>query len=112
MSLDLDTCDGGRHVYLVDFFRLGGPDLGPLWSELAAKDLIAHNAAFDLGFLARLGFAPSHRIHDTLLMARLLAAGTRQPCDLKFLSESILKVARDKTQQTADRSRDLTPAQP
>jgi DNA polymerase-1 len=109
LSLDLDTCDGGRHTYLLDLFALAVDDLAPVWAELAAKEVIAHNAGFDLGFLARLGFVPGARVHDTLMTARLLAAGTRRPCDLESLAASILEITLDKTHQTADWSGALTP---
>ena len=109
LSLDLDTCDGGRHTYLLDLFVLTAEDLTTVWDELASKGVVAHNAGFDLGFLARLGFTPAARVHDTLLIARLLGAGTRGACDLQHLAESILKVHLDKTYQTVDWSRDLTP---
>jgi ribonuclease D len=38
---------------------------------------VAHNAAFDLGFLVRLGFVPG-TVHDTMLLSQL-RHGTRHP---------------------------------
>src|SRR5262249_48240295 len=67
------TIDGGTFTYLIDCFAV---DPSPLWGALAGKDLVLHNAAFDLGFLARLGFAPAGRVRDTMLLAHLLTAGT------------------------------------
>src|SRR5262249_39047527 len=82
--------------------------LAPVWDELAEKEIIAHNAAFDLGFLARLGFVPGARVHDTLLMARLLAAGTREARDLASLIESRLGRKLDKSHQSGGGSRPVT----
>src|SRR5262249_20355846 len=79
LSLSCDTIDGGPRTYLVDCFAVAP---SPLWHALAEKELVLHNAVFDLGFLARLGFAPAGKVHDTLLLSRLLTAGAYQPNDL------------------------------
>jgi DNA polymerase-1 len=110
LSLAVDTVDGGTFTYLIDCFSIG-VDLSLLWPVLAEKELLFHNAAFDLGFLMRLGLVPAARIRDTLLMARLLTAGTREPCDLQHLSAKLLQVELDKTHQTADWSGELSPSQ-
>jgi DNA polymerase I-like protein with 3'-5' exonuclease and polymerase domains len=70
LSLDCETVDGGRFTYLVDCFAL---DPAPLFGPLADTEVVAHNAAFDLGFLARLGFVPG-RVHDTMLLSQVLYA--------------------------------------
>src|SRR5262245_5127404 len=75
LSLARDTTDGGTFTYLIDCFAV---DPSPLWSALAEKELVAHNAAFDLGFLAKLGYTPAARVHDTMLLAQLVTAGTNQ----------------------------------
>ena len=111
LTLDTDTVDGGRLTYVLDLFALTAADLRPLFEVLATKELIFHNAAFDLAFLARLGFTPTARVHDTLLMARLLAAGTREPCDLQHLAAKILHVPLDKSHQASDWSQALSAAQ-
>jgi ribonuclease D len=49
----VDTIDGGTFCYLIDCFAV---DPAPLWETLADKELVLHHAAFDLAFLARLGF--------------------------------------------------------
>src|SRR5262249_59516273 len=72
LSLAVGTRGGGQATYLVDCFVV---DPSPLWEALAAKDLLLHNAAFDLSFLARLGFTPCGKVHDTMLLAQLLTAG-------------------------------------
>jgi DNA polymerase-1 len=73
ISLDCETNDGGRFAYLVDAFSV---DPAPVFEPLAAAEVVLHNAAFDLGFLWRLGFAPG-RVHDTLLLSNVLYAGGR-----------------------------------
>ncbi|MBO0698493.1 MAG: hypothetical protein J2P46_08870 [Zavarzinella sp.] len=73
ISLDCETVDGGRFTYLVDAFAV---DPTPLWGPLAEAEVVAHNAAFDLAFLACLGFEPG-RAHDTLLLSQVFYAGAR-----------------------------------
>jgi DNA polymerase-1 len=74
LSLAVYTIDdGGAFTYLVDCFAV---DPRPLFGALAEKTLVAHNAAFDLGFLAALGFEPGV-VHDTMIMSQLLH-GTRK----------------------------------
>jgi hypothetical protein len=67
LSLAGDTIDGGTFAYLVDCFAV---DPSPLWEILAGKELVLHNAAFDLAFLARLGFTPAGPVHDTMLLSQ------------------------------------------
>jgi DNA polymerase-1 len=74
LSLTVSNCDAGVNTYLVDCFAV---DPTPLWGALAESTLVTHNAAFDLGFLAALGFVPG-TVNDTLLDSQLLN-GLRQP---------------------------------
>jgi DNA polymerase III epsilon subunit-like protein len=99
LSLACDTIDGGTFVYLVDCFDV---DPSPLWEALAAKELVIHNAAFDLRFLALLGLTPSGPIHDTMLLARLLAAGTNDRCRLDDCCARYLGRTLDKAAQRSD----------
>jgi DNA polymerase-1 len=99
-----------RGTYLIDCFAV---DPRPLWELLAERELIAHNAAFDLAFLARLGFTPAATVHDTLLVARLLAAGGPDfhrsglaDCVARELGDTL-----DKGAQTSDWSGVLGPDQ-
>jgi DNA polymerase I-like protein with 3'-5' exonuclease and polymerase domains len=62
-----------RGTYLVDASAV---DPRPLWDLLAQKTLVAHNASFDLAFLAPRGFVPG-AVRDTLLLSQLLHAGHR-----------------------------------
>jgi DNA polymerase-1 len=99
LQLAVDTIDGGTFTYLVDCFAV---DPSRLWNVLAGKELAIHNAAFDLAFLARLGFTPSGPVHDTMLLARLLTAGTRETNDLAACCERYLGRALDKAEQRSD----------
>jgi DNA polymerase I-like protein with 3'-5' exonuclease and polymerase domains len=96
-----------RGTYLVDCAAV---DPAPLFDLLAERDLVIHNAAFDLAFLTRLGFVPG-TVHDTLLLARLLTAGTRGPNDLAACCERYLGRALDKAAQRSDWSGALTEGQ-
>jgi DNA polymerase-1 len=105
LCLSLDTIDGGTFAYLVDCSAV---DPSPLWEGLAEKELAIHNAAFDLAFLSRLGFVPGV-VHDTLLMARALAAGGPDfhHCSLKDCARRELALDLDKGHQKADWSGEL-----
>jgi DNA polymerase-1 len=105
LSLSLDTTDGGRLSYLVDCIAV---DPAALWDRFAEKDIILHNAAFDLAFLEKMGFTPSGHLHDTMLLARLLAAGTFDKCDLAAVVGRELGQALDKGAQKSDWSGALT----
>jgi DNA polymerase I-like protein with 3'-5' exonuclease and polymerase domains len=107
LSLSCVTVDGGTFVYLVDCFAV---DPSPLRKALTSKELVLHHAAFDLAFLARLGFTPTGTIHDTLLMARLLEAGGPHfhHCSLADCCGRYLNRPLDKTEQRSDWSRSLT----
>ena len=108
LSLALSTIDGGTFSYLIDVFAV---DPSPLWEALADKELVIHNGAFDLAFLSRMGFTPSGPVHDTMLMAQLLAAGTFDKCGLAPCCERWLNRPVDKTEQKSDWSGHLTEAQ-
>jgi hypothetical protein len=56
---------------LVDCSRV---DPRPLFPVLANKELIAHNAVFELTFLSEMGFklGEGSRVGDTMLMSQLL----------------------------------------
>jgi DNA polymerase I-like protein with 3'-5' exonuclease and polymerase domains len=109
LTLTTDTCDGGTVVYVVDAFRV---DLRPLWETLAERPIVAHNATFDLGFLAILGFTPGI-VHDTMILSQLVE-GTRHARGFHGLGQVVereLGRPLDKTEQKSDWSGDLTPEQ-
>jgi DNA polymerase-1 len=107
LSLAMETIDGGTFTYVVDCFAL---DPAPLWDALAANELAIHNAAFDLAFLFRRGFVPG-TVHDTLLMARMLAAGGPDfhRCSLRECVKRELDYDLDKAGQREDWTGALTP---
>jgi DNA polymerase-1 len=107
LSLDVETIGDDRFTYLVDCFSV---DPAPLWEVLAEREIVAHNAAFDLGFLARLGFTPC-TVNDTMLLSQLLYAGTWTKHKLGDCVERELGKAVDKTEQLSNWSGALTPGQ-
>lgn len=71
LSLAIPGGDGLPVVYLID--ALAVRDLSPLWPALAGCEVVGHNLAFDLPFLARLGFTPG-KVADTMLLSQVLYA--------------------------------------
>jgi len=85
VALDLETTglDPRRHrirlltlatkrgTWIVDCFEI---DPRPLFPVLAQKELVIHNALFDLGFLCQIGFelAEDGKVLDTMLLSQLL----------------------------------------
>jgi DNA polymerase-1 len=108
LCLALDTIDGGTFTYLIDAASV---DPSPLWESLSGKELAIHNAAFDLAFLSRMGFTPTAPVHDTMLMARALAAGGPDfhHCRLQDCARRELNLDLDKSYQQEDWSGALTP---
>jgi DNA polymerase-1 len=95
--------DGSPTVYIIDLFSIDTAALVPLFSALAGKPLVMHNADFDLGFLTRLGFVPGV-IHDTLILSKLVY-GTRQPKGFHGLKEAVARElgrSIDKEEQASD----------
>ncbi len=108
LSLACETIDNTSFVYIVDCFAV---DPAPLWETLADKELVLHNAVFDLSFLERLGFAPTGRVHDTMLTSRVLYAGTREPHGLTDCVRRELSRELDKEMQRSDWAGTLTQEQ-
>jgi DNA polymerase I-like protein with 3'-5' exonuclease and polymerase domains len=95
-----------RGTWLIDCCAV---DPAPLWDVLAEREVIAHNAVFDFGFLARLGFVPGV-VHDTILLSRLLH-GTRHARGFHGLEECAARElgrTLDKRHQKSDWSGVLT----
>jgi DNA polymerase-1 len=105
LSLAVDTIDGGTFSYLIDCFQI---DSTPLLEALADKQLVIHNAQFDLSFLFRMGFVPRQRVHDTMLMAAVLGAGTRERVSLADCADRYLGRSMNKAEQRSNWSGDLS----
>jgi DNA polymerase-1 len=108
LSLSCETIGGGRVNYLVDCFAVEPCQLFPV---LSSRELVIHNAAFDLSFLLGLGFTSRSTVHDTLLLSQLLTAGTRESNDLAACCERYLGQTLDKAEQRSDWSGDLSSEQ-
>ena len=107
LSLSCETIGDNRFAYLVDVFKVN-PCM--LFDVLAGKELVIHNAAFDLAFLSGMGFSAGI-VHDTMMLSRLLYAGENVrhrlgDCAARELAQNI-----DKAEQTSDWSGMLTAAQ-
>src|SRR5215203_4517492 len=100
-------------TYIVDCRSVDPAGLFPI---LAEATLVAHNALFDLGFLAALGFEPG-KVADTMILSQLLYAGAKvEPLKRGQTSHSLDSVVKrdlgiefDKTHQTSDWGSTLTP---
>lgn len=108
LSLATDTVDGGSVNFLIDCFSV---DPAPLWDLLGDKELVFHNGLFDLGFLFVAGFKPRGYVHDTMLLAKLLASGTRDGVSLAECCQRHLGLALDKSEQISDWSGKLSGSQ-
>lgn len=71
LTVSIDDGFGSQIQSIVDCFAVSPT---PLFPALAAKTLLAHNAAFDLSFLLRAGFTPGPVV-DTMLQSQILYAG-------------------------------------
>lgn len=106
ITITARTEEGTESTYVIDLFS--ELDVQVLLGSFHGKTLYLHNASFDLGFLRRLGFVHDGTIHDTMLMARLLHAGTDGPCSLKDCVQRYLGIELSKEQQRTDWSGELT----
>ena len=90
---------GGDRVAVIDLLRLGERYAKSFLHRLECRRLVAHNAAFELAFLAHNGIEPSE-MHCTMQAARLLdgPGGTK----LAEVAERRLGVTIEKTLQTSD----------
>jgi DNA polymerase-1 len=102
MTLSCDSIGDDRQIFIVDCFKV---DPSPLFEYLESKPLIGHNLAFDLAFLARMGFTPRGELRDTMLMSRVATAGTGDKNTLAACCDRVLGVTIDKAEQAGDWSR-------
>jgi DNA polymerase I len=100
-------------TYIVDCQSVDPTELFP---NLTEATVVAHNALFDLGFLASLGFEAGE-VADTMILSRLLHAGSKvEPLmrgqtshSLDSVVERELGLGLDKTHQSCDWGNTLTP---
>jgi DNA polymerase-1 len=100
LDLAVPTIDGGAFAYLVDVFAV---DPRPLFGVLAEKTILAHNAAYDVGMLTAVGFAPG-KVACTMLLS-LLLDGPRKPKgyhSLEQMAARELGLTLDKSHQADD----------
>ena len=86
----------------------------PLLDDLAQRDLVLHNAAFDLAFLREhYNFVPRGRVYDTYVLSQLAHAGEFdvRSHSLAACAQRELGIELDKTEQLSDWSGELTEAQ-
>jgi P4 family phage/plasmid primase-like protien len=101
----------GDKTFVIDLFEVS--DDRTVFEALERPPVVvAHNAAFEYGFvLAKYGIALDN-IRDTYLLARLVAAGDmRVECGLAAVVERELGITLDKEPQTSDWSGRLTSRQ-
>jgi DNA polymerase-1 len=103
--LRLLTLATTARTWVIDAAAVSIQSLLPI---LADKHLIAHNAAFDLGFLAQQGFIPS-LVTCTMLLSQLLHAGRVElKHSLNEVAARELGIALTKEQQKSDWSGSLS----
>ncbi|MBD0327849.1 MAG: hypothetical protein ICV68_15555, partial [Pyrinomonadaceae bacterium] len=93
-------------TYIVDCQSVDPAELLP---TLRQTTLVAHNALFDLGFLASLGFVQGN-VADTMIFSQLLYAGSKvEPLKRGQTSHSLYTVVKrelglelDKIHQSGD----------
>ena len=98
--VDLFDCDDQDLVRLANFFN--GPQR--FW--------LAHNAAFDLGWLQVMGWDPKGEVRDTMLAAKMLTNG--MPAlryNLAAVAKRYLNIKLDKTLQTSGWGAELSEEQ-
>ena len=103
-----------RTVVVIDLFELDDDGLKQidLFFQNGQRFWLAHNAAFDLGWIAAYGWYPKGEIHDSMLASRLLTNG--QPNvrhGLQHVAKRYLDIDLNKEEQRSDWSGDLTDSQ-
>jgi DNA polymerase-1 len=125
LTVAVPTIDSGHFAYLVDCFQVDPRPLFPALADVPpvgapdadargpGRKLVGHNLAFDLSFLAALGFEPGE-VADTMLLSQLLH-GTRKPKGFHKLEQVVARELRrevNKDEQTSAWSAPvLTPEQ-
>ena len=98
--IDLFNTDDNGFKALDNFFN--GPER--FW--------LAHNAIFDLGWLRAYGWHPRGQIQDSMLASKLVHNGkSKLRHGLAHVSDRVLGIHLDKTEQASDWGGELTPSQ-
>ncbi len=103
-----------RIVVVIDLFELDADGLKQidLFFENGQRFWLAHNASFDLGWLAAYGWYPKGDVHDSMLASRLLTNGqSNVKHGLQHVAKRYLGIELDKEEQRSDWSGDLTDSQ-
>jgi DNA polymerase-1 len=99
-------------VLIIDLAAIEPKSLAPLREFLASNCLkVGHNLKFDWQFLAQASLTPNPPFFDTYLAYRVLTAGLKKNCSLEGISNKLLGISLDKTQQNSNFSGSLTSAQ-
>ena len=103
-----------KTIVLIDLFQTDEDGFGKLDRFFMGPERfwLAHNAVFDLGWLAVYGWHPKGQVRDSMLASRLLTNGMPQVKNgLAHVAKRILEVDVDKEQQRSDWSGDLSQEQ-
>ncbi len=101
-------------IVLIDLFHTDEDGFGEIdrFFQGPERFWLAHNATFDLGWLAVYGWHPKGQVRDSMLASRLLTNGMSQVKNgLAHVAKRILGVDVDKEQQRSDWSGDLSQEQ-
>ena len=103
-----------KTIVLIDLFHTDEDGFSEIdrFFQGPERFWLAHNAAFDLGWLAVYGWHPKGQTRDSMLASRLLTNGMPQvKHGLAHVAKRILGVEVDKEQQRSDWSGDLSQEQ-
>ena len=103
-----------KTIVLIDLFQTDEDGFGEIDRFFSGPERfwLAHNSAFDLGWLAVYGWHPKGQVRDSMLASRLLTNGMSQVKNgLAHVAKRILGVDVDKEQQRSDWSGDLSQEQ-
>lgn len=96
-SLLLFQVNTGTQTFVVDFTKISPQKLSLAKHVLCEKQLIFHNATFDLKMLYKyMNVMPMH-VYDTMIVERALFAGLNVPADLESVAYRRLGITLDKT---------------
>jgi hypothetical protein len=99
--LRLVQVSDGRITFVMDTFKV---DPKPLLELVSTKEIVAHNALFELAWLKHLYNLEPRAVHDTMLMSQVIYAGKIPPHDhgLLEVTKRELGIELDKSQQQSD----------